>query len=485
VKKKSNLTILLSITLILTVVFTFLNIKKNGSIIYESFKEKQMTILKNSMNVYIDCLKERVEAHFNVIYHDINPEKLNKDTKEEYLDYWKKMQYTGNFINTIAFKNIETNFVLKKNVNEIIDSKLFDDKYINITLDNPPEIIWNSSYIDSQSKNFIVPLSKGIWDTKGKLKGVLVVDFNMDSFNNRLSRLNFPEGTILLLLNKNNELISYNSKTPIFKTYKEQEWYQNIINLDSGHLKTSDGTDVTFYSNTEWDWKLIAITPSASIKIYKREINISILLILGVSLATLFVTYELITSTINKRNKEIITSIRHLRETNHHDIDIHLKKLIKKDNLYNEVYDEILKLTAVEKNLYKDADTGLYNKEYLNLNNAKWGEKDYNMLIVQYKNLQNIRNIYGSGIVDLVVKRGALTLKNSCEEDEFGIRWTRNILCLLIKKDITTERTDKIIEEITNYKWKLSNLKVEIKFELIENFCLNKINEIDILQSRF
>lgn len=484
-KKKSKLTALLSMTLILTVILTFLHIKKNGSIIYESFKEKQMTILKNSMNVYIDCLKERIETHFNVIYYDINPEKLNKESKEKYLDYWKKIQYTGNFINTIAFKNIENGFVLKKNINEIIDSTSFNDKFIDITQKNPPEIIWNSAYIDAQSKKFIVPLSKGIWDTKGKLKGVLLVDFNMDSFNNRLSRLNFPEGTVLLLLNKNNELIAYNSENTIFKTYREQEWYQEIIGQNEGHLKTTQGTDITFYSNAESGWKLIALTPSASIKIYKREINISILLILAVSLVTLFITYELITSTINKRNKEIITSIRHLRETNHHDIDIHLKKLIKKDNLYNEVYDEILKLTAVEKNLYKDGDTGLYNKEYLNLNNAKWNERDYNMLIVQYKNLQNIRNIYGNGIVDLVVKRGALTLKNSCEEDEFGIRWTRNILCLLIKKDITTERTDSIIEEITNYKWKLSNLKVDIKFELIENFNLNKINEIDILQSRF
>lgn len=475
-KKKSKLFGLFSISLVFAVTLVFFHIQKNGTLIYESFKEKQMTILKNSMYVYIECSRERLESDFNSIYSRIDNGSLDKN---QVLTIWKDLKNRNSFISGINFRG-KDKYRLKNAADSFVEIKFSDNLTNELNETNLRNIIWTSAYIDKESQNFTVPLSKGVWDNEGNFTGILTVDFILNSFNEKLNKMIFPKNTILLLLNENSELIGYNTKNPIFKTYKKQEWYNEVKDNSEGHLKSRNNY-ITFCSNEKSNWKFISITPVSSVESYSKEINISILLIIAVSLLTLFITYELIILTINKRNKEIITSIRHLRETNHHDIDIHLKKLIKKDNLYNEVYDEILKLTSVEKNLYKDIDTGLYNKEYLNLNNAKWTDNQYDMLVLKYQNLQEIRNIYGKGIVDLVVKRGSLTFKSACAEDEFGIRFKYDTLCLLIKKDDSRKKSEKIIKEITNYKWKLSNLKAKMKFHLIENFNLEKIKEIDSL----
>ena len=66
-------------------------------------------------------------------------------------------------------------------------------------------------------------------------------------------------------------------------------------------------------------------------------------------------------------------------------------------------------------------------------------------------NLSEIKNQYGKNVVELVLKRGALTINALKEADEPDVRLTKDSLAIIFKSGDTQKRAHYIIDEILNY----------------------------------
>ena len=71
-------------------------------------------------------------------------------------------------------------------------------------------------------------------------------------------------------------------------------------------------------------------------------------------------------------------------------------------------------------------------------------------------------------MVELVLKRGAMTINALKEADEPAVRLTKDSLAIIFKSGETQKRALYIIVEILNYQWKLRNINLNIFPNLID-----------------
>ena len=70
--------------------------------------------------------------------------------------------------------------------------------------------------------------------------------------------------------------------------------------------------------------------------------------------------------------------------------------------------------------------------------------------------------------MELVLKRGAMTINALKEADECALRLDKESLAIILKNGDTQKRAHYIIDEILNYKWKLHNINLSIFPSLLE-----------------
>jgi len=133
-----------------------------------------------------------------------------------------------------------------------------------------------------------------------------------------------------------------------------------------------------------------------------------------------------------------------------------------------EVYSIQKLVESLEKEVLRDEETGLYSEIYL-LNYGKTlVKKEQKILLIKYLNLSEIKNQYGKNVVELVLKRGAMTLNALKGSDELAFRLEKDTLAIVLNNDEINRRANYIIEEILNYKWKLHNITLSIAPSLIK-----------------
>lgn len=447
--------------------FIFYFIKKNEMVFLESFHKNQMNILKNTMNVYIESFKERYERDFNRLYFDIEFENV-EENKKEYLEEWKQQQEINPSITWSYFAYGKDNLIITENWQKPEGYDLYGRSWYKLGLSSPENIVWSKPYIGPTTKILTISLVRGVKDQHGFVKGVFAMDINLATLIKSLKDVELSKGSLIVLLNENEEILGHNSDNELINTYKNTEWFHLTKDLNEGNIVTKDGSQVDFYTNSKYKWKLISVTPKDITGMYTNKLRNLMVVLLVVFIVVIFILYEIQVFKIVQKNKELTLLIRELREDNIYDFEKHRQKLNTKDYLYSEIYDEVYNLSVkwnkVGKELYKDDETGLYKKNYLEDNAGNWPKSSYELLLLTYSNLDEIREKYGESIAELVLKRGALVYKNHKKPGELGLRYNRDTLGLVVEKNDSRERINKIIKEIEEYKWKLTDLKVEVNW---------------------
>ena len=178
-----------------------------------------------------------------------------------------------------------------------------------------------------------------------------------------------------------------------------------------------------------------------------------------------------------KENRDLIFTLRKIQ--NRENIEKLPKEYKKKENIFQELCNIQSIIENLEKETYIDQITGLYTETYLDYHKKELEKSEKKLLLIQYKNLSEIKNQYGKSVVELVLKRGAMTLKALKENNELVFRINRDTLAIVLNPNEIEKKTDYIIAEILNYKWKLYNIYINLSWEItsIEEYANSKLQK--------
>lgn len=469
-KKRSSLFMLNLYFLILTMIFTLFlafYVKKNEDVFVGSFHKNQSSILKNTMNVYIKYFRNSFEEIFESIYKEIEIDKIDEE-KDVYIEDWKKFQELNKSITWIYVGYGDNNMLITKKWQKPEGYDLNTRLWYQLGSVSPNQIRWTNPYTGPTTKITTLSLVRGIRGASGDVEGVLGVDMSLATLENAMKEVEMPKDSTLLLLNENHKLLSYVGDYEIIDNHIEKSWYKKVLEANEGYLKNENGDFIDFYTDPVTNWKLISITPKKSLDRYTKELksaNISFLILL---LAIIFVTYEVQVYKINKRNSELIEYIKELRGDGILKAKEKLNVKRKVEGFYSNVYEEVhnlaLTIEKFQKELELDQESSLYRKNYFDKNKDTFKANEYELILFRYKNLQDLVNNYGNGILEIILKRGGLELKKNLSQGEIGIRYSLDTLAIVVKSDRLID-AEKIVREIEGYKWKLNNL--EVKLEVI------------------
>ena len=222
-----------------------------------------------------------------------------------------------------------------------------------------------------------------------------------------------------------------------------------------------------FVKDSSNNWILVTRIPReilTQFKIDKEFIN----LILFISIL-IFVMYQLYLFIDSKMNKKYLTALKAVQSRDNLD---ELMEDVEKDSNEGLFFDEVkalqVRIENLERELLRDEETGLYNETYLKNYGKNFINKGQKILVIKYLNLSEIKNQYGKNVVELVLKRGAMTVNALKEADEPAVRLTKDSLAIIFKSGDTQKRAHYIIDEILNYQWKLHNINLNIFPNLID-----------------
>ena len=168
-------------------------------------------------------------------------------------------------------------------------------------------------------------------------------------------------------------------------------------------------------------------------------------------------------------NKKYLTALKAVQSR---DSLEQLMENVETDSNEGLFFDEVkllqTKIENLERELLKDEETDLYNNTYLKNYGKSYMNKNQKILVIKYLNLPEIKNQYGKNVVELVLKRGSMTINALKESDEPAIRLDKNSLAVILKTDDSQKRAHYIIDEILNYQWKLHNISLNIFPSLLD-----------------
>lgn len=171
-------------------------------------------------------------------------------------------------------------------------------------------LVWNEPYVDADTKDTIITLSNPVYNGD-KLVGVIAIDLSLNVINERLAEIDFGENTQLVLLDKNNNIMTHPNSELIGKEIPVEKLKKAVEKDKSGLVEYSmeeEGKELdkftTFDTIDRLDWKVLNATYMNEIKdevnkilIYTIEIALVVLLI-GSIIAIIF--SRRITKPINK-----------------------------------------------------------------------------------------------------------------------------------------------------------------------------------------
>ncbi len=467
-KKRSSLFMLNLYFLILIIIFSLFllfYVKKNQQIFIDSFHKNQSSILKNTMNVYVKYFRKSFEEVFTNVYKEIDIDNIHEE-KEYYVENWKEYQKQNDNITWIYVGYGESEILITKKWQKPDNYTLASRLWYQLGLVSPNKVQWTDPYRGPTTNLMTLSLVRGIRGKDDKVKGVLGVDMSLATLNKALGEVEVPKESSLLLLNENNKLLAYVGEEKEVENYEDEVWYKEVLIANEGYLKNQTGDFIDFYTDPVTNWKLISITPKKSLDKYITELKSANVTFLILILALIFITYEVQIYKMNKRNSELIAYIKELRGDGiliaKEKLDIKRKTEGFYSNVYEEIHNLALTIEKFQKELELDQESSLYRKKYFEKNKGSFDTNEYEMILFRYTNLQELVNNYGNGVLELVLKRGGLVLKNNLSQGEIAIRYSLDTLAIVVKSDNTID-VKSIIREIEGYKWKLNKLEVKVE----------------------
>lgn len=147
------------------------------------------------------------------------------------------------------------------------------------------KVVWSNTYIDENSKKTIVTESKAVV-VDGKVVGVMGIDIELKEMTDNIINSVIGKAGYVILTDKNGTMIANRDANLLGKDAitKEQFW-TSVKSKESGFEKyTYGGKDkfLTFYTNNETGWKLMAIMQDTELASDTNIIKKLTLAIIGV-----------------------------------------------------------------------------------------------------------------------------------------------------------------------------------------------------------
>lgn len=476
----------LNITLI-SILFAFIILasvflKENTRNFHNYFYKTNINVLENIMDVYIGNYKKNLEYSFDEIYKSINYEELFiPKSQEKYLAKWSEIKKFNPSIKLI-YASYSDNKVLVNNR----ESNLKDDYQYITWKSNGDRPFWSDPHLDNIYPKLILTLSRPIKDKNNKDAGVLAVDVDLTELSEGISSIKIPYKNELFLVNKKGKILVNNSAENIDAINFDNKKMELFFEKSSGSYKNEKGEEFVFYTSKELNWVIIMKISKNEMTEYIEIFTKNIAIVILILVVFLIVFYELQKNKVIRQNKIIVSYLKKIKNGEHTG---ELLQLFNEKSCYYEIYEELnnlqTKIESIEKELIRDDETGLYNQIYVTKYGGNSTENDYKILIIKYQNLFEINENYGKNVVDLVLKRGAMTINALKESDEYGVKIDENSIAIVLKNGNMEKRASYIIEEILNYKWKLHNIDLILLYDLInfdqyrlsllKNKCENEI----------
>ena len=456
-----NLGIFIVLGFIFTLCFLYKSESKNNET--KALIELHKLSLKTFDDVYITEYKKNIENDLNNLYSKLDYSKLNDETyKEGLLSFWNSYKKIKPYIKWIYIAYDDNSILIDKKwqipKEYSIKKRVWYREGI-IT----KGIYWSEPYEDAINKKIVITVTKQIFDKTGKVKGLLAFDVDLYLLSQKISSMDINEENFIF--DKNYRVLAHTNSAFLNKKLDKGNFEKNIKNNKDGYYFDRDRNAYVYIKN-RFDWTIVKKLPKEKIANFnKNENNIYYVFALIVMLALIHIIYMF------KSNSKILNLVEILKALQNRD---DISQFVPPDmrtaelKVIEEVYTIQKLIENLEKEVLRDEETGLYSEVYL-LNYGKtMVKKEQKILLLKYLNLSEIKSQYGKNVVELVLKRGAMTLNALKGSDELAFRLEKDTLAIVLNNDEINRRANYIIEEILNYKWKLHNITLSIAPSLVK-----------------
>ena len=430
------------------------------------FFNENIKMLDTANEFYFKKRMNEMENFIKILSDNVEYEKLsNEEYKKFLLDNWRYVKTWNNSITSI-YLGYDENEILAENWERPKDFNMKTRTWY-IEGIKSTGVSWINPYLEINTKKLVGTITKTIRDKSGNVKGVLAIDIDLDSLSEILASLNLGFTNETFLLNNNGKVIAHSVVNELNVDMKGTELLNQIEKNQKNYYISSNKDAYVFIKDNSSKWILVTKIPKETLKQFGMDKGF-INLILFISIL-IFVMYQLYHYSNNKMNKKYLNALKAVQSRDNLD---ELMNDIEKDSDEALFFEEIktlqIRIENLERELLKDEETGLYNEIYLKNYGKSFMNKNQKILIIKYLNLPEIKSQYGKNVVELVLKRGAMTINALKEADECALRLDKESLAIILKNGDTQKRAHYIIDEILNYKWKLHNINLSIFPSLLE-----------------
>jgi len=431
-----------------------------------AFFNENIKILDTANTIYFKKSKNEIENSLKSLADSIEYEKLsNKEYKRFLLENWKYINLWNNCITSI-YLGYDENEIIADNWEKPLDYNMKERPWY-IEGIKQSGTYWVNPYLQIKTKKLVGTITRPIRDKKGNIKGIFAIDIDLNSLSEILTSLNFGFNNETFLLNSDGKVIAHSMVNELSLDMQGTELLNQIEKSNKNYYIDANKDAYVFVKDSSNNWILVTRIPReilTQFKIDKEFIN----LILFISIL-IFVMYQLYLFIDSKMNKKYLTALKAVQSRDNLD---ELMEDVEKDSNEGLFFDEVkalqVRIENLERELLRDEETGLYNETYLKNYGKNFINKGQKILVIKYLNLSEIKNQYGKNVVELVLKRGAMTINALKEADEPAVRLTKDSLAIIFKSGDTQKRAHYIIDEILNYQWKLHNINLNIFPNLID-----------------
>lgn len=458
-KKENNrlysLGIYITVVFIILLIFIYKNDVKNRNEI--TFINNYHSNLEKINEIYFKEYKKVMENNLNYLSKKIIYEKLNDENyRNELLNSWKDLKSYNNYINWVYLGYDENSILIDKFWKKPENFNLKSREWYKEGIKSE-RIFWSDPYLDNDNKNIIVTLTKKVKNSKGETKGVLSFDADLNKISEMIRSLDFSKENFVY--NKNYKIIAHSNPNFLNNDLENTAILKKIQGNDKSYFYDSEKNVYVFYKNS-FGWTLVSKIPRENLNALNKNENTIYFYFIGLMMVALIHILYVVKN--RDKNFVLIDLLKAIQNREDLESVFLEKKNREESSVINELYNIQKMVEVLEKEILRDEETGLYNEIYLSNYAKVLSKKSQKILIIKYLNLSELKNQYGKNVVELVLKRGAMTLNALKEADEQAIRIDKDSIALILNNGDINQRANYIVDEILTYKWKLHNINLSI-----------------------
>lgn len=431
------------------------------------YLRKQEIQLKNFSEFYLEEYKKNIENQFEYLFQKIEYEKLSDNNyRETLLRDWDVYRINNPYIKWIYVAYPNNTIIIDKTWTKPEGYQVKEWSWYQEGI-RTNGLVWSKPYEDNVTKKVYVALTKPLKNKKGEVKALFGADLDLERLSDVVSSFDINQENFIY--DENFRIVAHTNQSLLNKDVKDAVIVKSIELSKKNHVYDEKANAYIYYKN-ELGWTLVKKIPRSILIDIEKRINkdryiyISIYFILVTLLHFLYFMKQ------KHQSSALFKSLRALQ--NRENIGVPFVRNKLNENIFQEISNIQSIIVNLEKETYRDEETGLYSKNYFDSYMEEFIRTDKRILIIHYKNLNEIRNHHGKSVVDLVLNRGAMTLNGLKDVDEVALRIDKETLGIVLNSSEAEKKSNYIISEILNYKWKMHNIYLQLSWDImtIEEF---------------